>query len=235
MPTLAVGMKSGMAPDSIPAYDISWADDALPPTISIPPQRQAMKAVPASRSIVFLSIAILGCALDLWTKNLVFNWLGMPGGPTYWLWPKEVVGFQTSLNEGALFGLGQGFVPVFAALSIAAAIGIFIWLFYAGAAKDWLLTIALGCVTAGIFGNLHDRLGLMNLVWPVNDGVHVAGQSVHAVRDYILVMIGTWRWPNFNVADSLLVCGAILLFWHAFRGQPEPEVEADSEKPVVDG
>jgi signal peptidase II len=181
-----------------------------------------MKAVPASRSLVFLLIAGTGCAVDLVTKKLIFDWLGMPGpdSRTHWLWT-DVVGLQTSLNEGALFGLGQGLVPVFATLSILAAIGIFFWLFYGGAARDWLLTIALGCVTAGIFGNLHDRLGLMNLVWPGNDGVHAAGQSVHAVRDFILVMIGRWHWPNFNIADSLLVCGAILLFWHAFRSQRE--------------
>jgi signal peptidase II len=188
-----------------------------------------MKAVPVSRSLVFLLIAILGCAADLITKKCVFDWLGLPGpdSRTHWFWT-NVVGFQTSLNEGALFGLGQGLVPVFAVLSVLAAIGIFIWLFYGGAAHDWLLTVALGCVTAGIFGNLHDRLGLMNLVWP-NDGIHVAGKSVYAVRDFVLVKIGTWSWPNFNVADSLLVCGAILLFWHAFRSQPTPEPQAAAE------
>ena len=180
-----------------------------------------MKAVPASRSLVFILIACSGCAIDLITKKCVFAWLGMPdpNGRTHWLW-QNVVGFQTSLNEGALFGLGQGLVPVFAVLSVVAAVGIFIWLFYAGAAHDWLLTIALGCITAGIFGNLYDRLGLMSLVWPA-DGVHVAGQPVYAVRDYVLVMIGPWSWPNFNVADSLLVCGAMLLFWHAFRNRRE--------------
>jgi signal peptidase II len=162
-----------------------------------------MKAVPASRSLVFILIACSGCAIDLITKKCVFAWLGMPdpNGHTHWFW-QNVVGFQTSLNEGALFGLGQGLVPVFAVLSVVAAVGIFIWLFYAG--------------------NLYDRLGLMSLVWPA-DGVHVAGQPVHAVRDYVLVMIGPWSWPNFNVADSLLVCGAMLLFWHAFRNRREPE------------
>lgn len=189
-----------------------------------------MKAIPASRSIVFIAIAFLGCAIDLIVKRWVFDWLGMPGpnSPTHWFW-QNVVGFQTSLNEGALFGFGQGFVPYFAALSIAAAIGIFFWLFYAGAARDWLLTIALGCVTAGIFGNLHDRLGMMNLIWQ-NDGIHTPGTAVHAVRDYILVMFGTWRWPNFNIADSLLVCGAMLLFWHAFRCP----CECESKMPAVD-
>ena len=29
-------------------------------------------------------------------------------------------------------------------------------------------------------------------------------------------MIGYLPWPNFNVADSLLVCGAAALVWHAF-------------------
>jgi signal peptidase II len=185
-----------------------------------------MKAVPASRGIVFLAIACSGCVADLITKKLVFDWLGVPdqNSHTHWLWT-NVVGFQTSLNEGALFGLGQGFVPVFAGLSIIAAIGIFIWLFYAGAARDWLLTISLGCITAGIFGNLYDRLGLMNLVW-LNDGVHAPGTPVYAVRDYILVMIGSWRWPNFNVADSMLVCGAILLFWQAMRSKRETESAA---------
>jgi len=30
-------------------------------------------------------------------------------------------------------------------------------------------------------------------------------------------MSGPWQWPDFNVADSLLVCGAALLAWHAYR------------------
>jgi signal peptidase II len=38
------------------------------------------------------------------------------------------------------------------------------------------------------------------------------------VRDWILVMIGPYPWPNFNLADAMLVCGAALLAWHALRG-----------------
>jgi signal peptidase II len=193
-----------------------------------------MKAVPASRSLVFCLIACSGCAIDLVTKKWIFGWLGMPGpdSNTHWLWT-NVAGFQTSLNEGALFGMGQGLVPVFAGLSVLAAVGIFIWLFYVGAARDWLLTIALGCITAGIFGNLYDRLGMPGLIWDGRDGIHQAGQQVHAVRDFMLFKIGSWTWPNFNIADSLLVCGAILLFWHAYRTPtnvepPSPPVEAVS-------
>ena len=61
--------------------------------------------------------------------------------------------------------MGQGFWLLFAALSIAAAVGILVWLFAAGAARDWLLTVALAIVTIGILGNLYDRLGLPGLVW----------------------------------------------------------------------
>ncbi len=170
-----------------------------------------MKAVSANRCFVFLLLAVFGCALDLATKSWMFNRLGMPdpNSSTKWIWT-GVFGFQTSLNEGALFGLGQGMVPLFAGLSIVAAIGIFVWLFFAGGASDWLLTIALGSIMAGIFGNLYDRLGLAGLTWNGLIGHHAHGEPVYAVRDFILVMIGPWHWPNFNLADSYLVCGAAL-------------------------
>ena len=94
-----------------------------------------------------------------------FARLGMPHErPSWWL-VDEIFGFTTSLNEGALFGIGQGQGLVFSGLSLAAIAGIFYWLFVAGAAHDLLLTIALGAVTGGILGNLYDRLGLPGLNW----------------------------------------------------------------------
>lgn len=168
-----------------------------------------MKAVPGNRHLTFLLIAGVGCAADLATKAWVFALLGPPGGQTLWLW-RPFVGLQTSLNRGALFGMGQGKVWLFASLSVAAVIGILYWLFFAAAAYDWLLTVALGAVTAGVLGNLYDRLGLWTM--PGNPG-----QRVFAVRDWILLQYGAWVWPNFNLADSFLVCGAALLMWHAFR------------------
>jgi signal peptidase II len=146
----------------------------------------------------------------------MFDWLGMPGGRfPHWIFP-NFLGFQTSLNEGALFGVGQGMVWLFALLSIAAAAGICWWLFMAGAARQWVLTVALSAIMAGILGNLYDRVGLPGLKWNFANNLHKIDEPVFAVRDWILVMIGKWPWPNFNIADSLLVCGALLLVWHAF-------------------
>jgi signal peptidase II len=176
------------------------------------------QAVPFNRYFVFFALMIGVCAADMASKTWMFDRLGLPGydGQTWWIW-EGVFGFQTSLNEGALFGMGQGFWPLFSALSIGAALGIVVWLFPAGAAKEWLLTVALGLVTGGILGNLYDRLGFPGLSWPPGFG-HTPGTPVHAVRDFIHVMIGSWPWLTFNLADSSLVSGAILLGWHAFHG-----------------
>ena len=93
----------------------------------------------------------------------------------------------------------------------------------AGAAHDRLLTVALGCVTGGIFGNLYDRLGLPGLTWPAAGPRTMPGDPVYAVRDWLHFKIdGLIDWPIFNIADSLLVCGAALLVWHALQSEPEP-------------
>jgi signal peptidase II len=184
-------------------------------------------AVPLNRYLVFFALAIGVCAADLWTKTWMFTSLGR-GGPPWWIW-NGVFGFQTTLNEGALFGLGPGLWPLFAALSVGAAIGILIWLFPARAGRDWLLTVALAFVTGGILGNLYDRLGLPGLCWQPGFG-HPAGAPVHAVRDFILVMIGHWPWPTFNVADSSLVCGAGLLVCHAFFSKGNDEAQRTNDE-----
>ena len=182
--------------------------------------RQAAGQVPRSRYVLFLAIAAIGCGLDLLTKSWMFERLGMPPSPVEWVWP-GVFGFQTSLNEGALFGIGQGKVWLFATLSILAAAAIVFWLFVAGAARCPLLTVALACIMAGVLGNLYDRLGLPGLQWSEGHAPHAAGAPVYAVRDWVLVMIGRYTWPNFNIADSLLVAGAALLGWHAWRHDPD--------------
>lgn len=185
-----------------------------------------MTTIPRSRYFVFFLLAAGGCLVDLGSKHWIFAWRDMPGQkPSFWLLP-NVFGFTTSLNEGALFGFGQGQVAVFAALSVAAAVAILYWLFILRAARDSLLTVAMGCVMAGILGNLYDRLGLPGLQWQGQPfDPHPPGSAVYAVRDWLhfkLDPIG-FNWPIFNIADSLLVCGATLLVWHAWRSESQPE------------
>ena len=183
-----------------------------------------MTAVPRSRYFLVFAILIGGVVADLTTKTVAFRRLGAPGpfvqNQKCWIW-ENVLGFETSLNEGALFGMGQGLWMVFAGASVIASLVVAGWLFFYGAIRDRLLAIALSCVLAGILGNLYDRLGLPGLQWSYPNHLHSVGDSVHAVRDWILLMLGSYHWPNFNIADSLLVCGASLLMFHAFyRSEP---------------
>ncbi len=195
----------------------------------------AVKSVPLSRYLVFFALAVLGCLLDLSTKSWIFGRLGMPipGQPnTWWMW-EDVFGLQTSLNQGALFGIGQGAVSFFCIMSVIAAIAILCWLFVAGAARDWLVTVASGLICAGILGNLYDRLGLHGLRWTfANPPLNQMGEPVYAVRDWILVMIGSWPWPTFNLADSVLVAGAGLIIIHViwFDSPPNQEGKAKSQR-----
>jgi signal peptidase II len=185
-----------------------------------------MPRLPLNRYLAFVLVATVGLAADLLTKAWVFSWPELTGGAVHWLWP-GYVGIQLSSNPGALFGMGGGMTWLFATMSILAAMAILVWLFWFGAARDWWLTGALSAVTAGIIGNLYDRLGLPERLWPGAAGS--VARAGHTVRDWILLQWNDqWRWPNFNIADSLLVIGAAVLFFHAMR---QPQVD---EAPQVD-
>jgi signal peptidase II len=179
-----------------------------------------MPRVPFSRYMLFVGLATLGCAADLWTKAWAFSMPALRAGGIHWLWEGHV-GFQLNRNWGALFGMGQGMYWIFAGLAIVASIAIPVWLFYYRAAADLSLTVILGLITGGIWGNLYDRLGLSRDTWgPPLD----PRDPTHAVRDWVLWQVNDeWRWPNFNVADALLVVGAILVFVKLMR---EPKADA---------
>ena len=167
-----------------------------------------------SRWIVFLLIAGAGFGIDLWTKQVFFDreYQGHFHDPAidYWVW-EGVLGTQPSLNQGALFGIGQGGGLALAIIAIVAVVGIVVWLFVFKAGKDWWLLVPMSLVMGGILGNLYDRLGLWH-------GADPAPHEVRAVRDWVYFRLegvpGFDPWPNFNFADSLLVCGAALLFFH---------------------
>lgn len=180
-----------------------------------------------ARWTTFIALSIAGTAGDLLTKQWIFSWRGLPGGPKYWL-IEPYVGIETAVNPGALFGLGAGFGSVFAALSLVAAVAILVWLSIFRAIESRWLLVALSFVMGGVFGNLYDRLGLWNPPASVPEW-----QS--GVRDWILFQYSdSLVWPNFNIADSLLVVGAVMLAIHSFflappdTKQPEPPLPANS-------
>ena len=191
-----------------------------------------MKPIPLSRYVLFACLFAGGLAADLASKAWIFQRLGMPGQRPAISLVGQMLTLETHLNEGALFGIGQGRRMLFIPMSVAASGMIVFWLFVRQAAHDVLLTGALGSVLAGIWGNLIDRLGIPGLVW--NYPAERVGQAVYAVRDWIHFQVpGVFDFPVFNIADSLLVCGAALLMWHAFREGAAPQTASTAERQSV--
>jgi len=176
--------------------------------------------LPVSRFVLFFGLLIVGLAADLITKAWVFNNYfdveiakeGTHGQYVAFWWIEGIFGVQPSTNPGALFGMGAGFSFYFAMFSLVALTAIVVWLFVYKAAVDRWLTFALGMISGGILGNLYDRIGLgAKTGYPE----HIRDN----VRDWILFRLEGVPffdpWPNFNVADALLVVGAAMLFIHS--------------------
>lgn len=182
-----------------------------------------MSDIPRNRWVWFLLLAVIGLTIDLVSKSWVFADLGYPGKSSDWVTPIfggwSTFRLMTSINEGALWGIGQGYTWLFALLSLVAVGGVLTWLFYYKAARSLWLTIAMGLIMAGTLGNLYDRAGLHGCV-------KADGATWYGVRDFLLFTFGNFSWPIFNFADCFLVTGAIMLGIQSVRAE-QPVVEKD--------
>lgn len=86
---------------------------------------------------------------------------------------------------------------LFSGLAIAVCIGITLWLSRLKR-HETMLAVALVLVLGGAAGNLIDRI------------------AYGYVIDFIDVYYGDWHWPAFNVADSAITVGVILLIAESF-------------------
>jgi lipoprotein signal peptidase len=102
-------------------------------------------------------VAVIGLAIDLWTKHWAFTRLGEESGfPNGYVIIEHVVSFRRSLNAGALFGLGKGMTPLFIAASVLALLFVG-YLFIHSSRSRRSLHLGLALVLAGALGNLYDR------------------------------------------------------------------------------
>jgi len=130
-------------------------------------------------------------ALDILTKLLAVRYL-----PPH---PLKILGdwltLQLVFNPGAAFGIHVGTYSrwVFLVLAIVALIVLGSMVRHTRPG-DYVRLIALGLVCGGAVGNLIDRI-----------------RSSSGVVDFIDVGIGVHRWPTFNVADSAVTVGAVVL------------------------
>ena len=145
-------------------------------------------------AMLFWPIAIGGATLDLWSKWAVFQWLDIQTGE-YHVVIDRFLRIIPRENQGAAFSMFHGWRIFLVSVSLIALI-VMIVLFFSRQITRKIVMFSLGCMTAGIIGNLYDRA--------LNEG---------RVRDFIDVLIPVidYSWPTFNVADSLLCVGVGLL------------------------
>jgi signal peptidase II len=122
-------------------------------------------------------------------------------------------------NPGAAFGFLAGASPVFRSVFFiavtAAAILIILQYLRKTRVEELSLVAALALIVAGAVGNLIDRVRFGEVV------------------DFLDVYIGTYHWPAFNVADSAITCGAILLAMILLKRRKDgPERRGSGDSPA---
>jgi len=143
-------------------------------------------------AFMWLLMSMLIVILDLWTKNIATESLSLyrPVELTSWL------NMTLAHNYGAAFSFlseaGGWQRWLFTGLSSVVTLVLIVWLLRLPA-REKLTAAALGLIIGGAIGNLVDR---------INNGY---------VVDFIDVYYRGWHWPAFNLADSAITGGVILL------------------------
>ncbi len=152
----------------------------------------------------WLALSLLVVVLDQFTKSLAVNFL------TY----AEPLAVFPSFNLTLLYNRGAAFSFLsdasgwqrwfFVVVSAGAAVFLTLWLRRLKQ-DQLLLSVALALVLGGAVGNLIDRLWLGHVV------------------DFIQLYYRQYYWPAFNIADSAISVGAVLLIWDSLFARRESD------------
>jgi signal peptidase II len=156
--------------------------------------------------MVLFVVAVFAYLLDLISKMIVVAKLEHQQ-------PIEIFGewlrFDAIRNAGAAFGIGEAFTVIFTVIA-ATVIVVIARLARKLYSLPW--AIALGLLLGGALGNLTDRI------------FRSPGLFKGAVVDFIAPA----HFAVFNLADSAIVCGGILIVILSFRGlDPDGTVHKD--------
>jgi signal peptidase II len=178
--------------------------------------------------LLFFCAAVIVAGLDLWTKAAVFDLLDVQnamrpspsGGEQVYVARQQerslvpgLFDLEANYNYGAFNGWFSSHTKMLAMLSCIALLVIASVLWYSlgrsPAPSRWFV-LALGLLAGGTAGNFYDRFELQ------------------AVRDwikwYVVVDGKEYVWPNFNIADSGICAGVILvIFLELFRKEPQED------------
>jgi len=161
-------------------------------------------------------IAFVVLLLDRYTKRVVATHITLHDSITV---IQRIFYITHVENRGAAFGIfndspSQWKVGLLVLFSVVALV-IVSALLWRSSHSMTTSAIGLSLILGGALGNLWDRL--------------LSGRVV----DFLLVYIGSYQWPAFNVADSAIVVGAgLLVFEILFTKTPEPEKTAQDQTKI---
>jgi signal peptidase II len=138
-------------------------------------------------------VAAVVVAADQLTKAWAVA--GLEDGPVTILGP---VRLALTRNKAGAFGLGGAFIPL---LAVGATVLVVVLVARGDLVRRPLLAVAAGLVLGGAFGNLVDRLF----------------RSPGLLRGAVVDFVDLRWWPVFNLADSAITCGCLLLLWSGWR------------------
>lgn len=193
-------------PDIPDAEGADGAEPEQPAGGSSPAEGEGAKGRGGKKVLVLLVVAVLAYLLDLGSKMLVVAKLEHEE-------PIEIFGewlkFDAIRNAGAAFGIGEAFTFIFTAIA-AVVIVVIVRLARKLYSLPW--AVALGLLLGGALGNLTDRI------------FRAPGVFEGAVVDFIAPA----HFAVFNLADSAIVCGGILIVILSFKGlDPDGTVHKD--------
>lgn len=158
--------------------------------------RESPEPIVSKARTTWLPVAIVGVVVLFDQLTKVWAVEALADGPISVI--GDTVEFRLGRNTGGAFSLFQAFTPVLAVLAVVVAV------FLARAARRttdvWML-VGLSLVLGGALGNLVDRV--------FRDPGFLHG----AVVDFVSV----GRWPTFNIADSAITIGAVLIVLRGWR------------------
>ena len=125
----------------------------------------------------------------------------------------DLFSWTLAYNTGAAFSVladSSGWQRwLFALIAIVVSAVLVVWLKRLGRNDTWL-AVALALVLGGALGNLYDRVALGHVI------------------DFILVhWQNRWYFPAFNIADSAITVGAIMLALDMFKSKKTEEAAHD--------
>jgi len=143
-------------------------------------------------------LALTVLIIDIITKNMAVEYLGHYRRFDFF---GGFLRFELTYNRGGVFGIMQGYQNFFLIVSIVVLIIMIAYYFYEKNMPS-LFRFSMALIIGGAVGNIIDR------ILPARPGV----------VDFISMGVdGIYRWPTYNVADSVIVTGAVLLIIVVFQ------------------